>query len=64
VPQPDDRGIPLAPFAGQVIERGPRGGSVHRGVDGLDAALEGVPVPLGGQPERVADQVNVMPTSA
>jgi hypothetical protein len=64
LPQPDDRRIPLPPLLGQLIERGPGGVSVDGGVDGLDAALEGIPVAPGGEPEGVADQVDVMPTSA
>ena len=29
VPEPDDRRVPLAPFAGQVVERGPGSGGVE-----------------------------------
>ena len=42
----------------------PGPGSVHGGVDGLDVPLEGIPVPLGGEPEGVADRVSLIPTSA
>src|SRR5215471_9548841 len=64
LPEPDDRRIPAAPGLGELVQRGPGGLSVHRGVDGLDVAPQRVPVLLGGQVEGVADQVHVMPTSA
>ena len=35
-----------APLLGQLVQRGPGRGGVHRGVDRLDVAFEGVPVPL------------------
>jgi hypothetical protein len=57
LPQPDDRPVPLASFLRQLVQRGPGRGGVHRGVDRLHVTLEGVPVPLGREPEGVADQV-------
>ena len=64
LPQPGDRPVLLAPGRGELIERGPRRGGVHRRVDRPDIAFERVPVPLGRQPEGIADQVDVMPISA
>src|SRR5215471_13091760 len=57
-PQPDDRRVPLPPRFGELVERHPCGLSVDGGVDGLDAALEGVPVPPRGQAEGIADQAD------
>jgi hypothetical protein len=51
VPQPDDRRVPPAPGLGEVVERGPGGGGADGGVDGFDAAFEGVPVAARGEPE-------------
>jgi hypothetical protein len=53
LPQPDDRSVPLAPPLDELVQRGPGRRGVDGGVDGLDVAFEGVPVPLGGQMEGV-----------
>ena len=64
VPQPDDGRVALPPFLGQFVEGRAGGGGVDRGVDRFEAAFELVPVLAGGEPERVADQMKLMPTSA
>ena len=58
-PQPDrspGSGCPTCSV--ELVERRPGGGGVDGGVDRLQVALELVPVLAGGQPERVADQVD------
>jgi hypothetical protein len=57
VPIPD-RSAQSRQRCGQVIERGPCHCGVDSGVGRLDVAFELVPVPAGGQPERVTDQVD------
>jgi hypothetical protein len=64
LPQPHDRCVPLAPGPGQVVEGRAGRGGVHGGVDRLDVPPQGVPVALVGEPEGVADQVDIMPISA
>ena len=64
LPQPDHRRVLPAPLLRQLVQGRAGRGGVHGRVDELDVAFHRVPVPLGGQPERVADQVDVMPTSA
>ena len=58
VPQPDHCWVAGAPFVGQLVQRRPGGGGVDRGVDRFHIPFEFVPVLAGGQPERVADQMD------
>jgi len=51
VPELDDRRIAPVPRFGQLLEGGPGGGGVDRGVDRFDVAPQRVPVPFGRQPE-------------
>jgi hypothetical protein len=64
LPEPDDGAVPLSPPVRQLVERCPGRLGAHRRVDGPGIAAQGVPVALGGQVEGIADEVNVMPTSA
>jgi YhgE/Pip-like protein len=58
LPQPDHGPVLFPPFLGQLVKRAPGRGRVHRRVNRLHVPLEGVPVPPGSQPERIADQVH------
>ena len=46
------------PISCWLVEGGPRGGGVDRGIDRFDVAFELIPVVAGGEPERVADQMD------
>jgi hypothetical protein len=58
VPEPDYRCVLGAPLLGELVECSSRGVGVHSGVDGFHVVLDRVPVAPGGEPERVADQVD------
>jgi hypothetical protein len=58
------RRIQRCPFVGELVEPGFCGRYGGGVVDLLDLAGEALPVLLRREPETVADQVDVMPTSA
>src|SRR4029077_15490663 len=57
LPQADDRGVALAPFAGELVEALPRGLLGRCGVDGTEIAGELVPVLLARVAKRVSHEM-------
>lgn len=52
-------GVPAG--LGQLVQGGPSGRGIRRGVDRFHVAFERVPVPLGRQPERVGSTRSAVP---
>ena len=50
--------VALPSFLGELVERRPRRDSVDRGVDRFHISFDLVPILAGGEPKRVAQQVN------